>query len=127
MNEETKASPSGNGALTATAAAFVTVFGFSFALLAILPVKVPVYVPLEHRWQKGFPQLPVVGMDFYGRWFVSFLFAAVSALLAWGLVRFVFQWTPEKSGGQSVKFLSIYCFAAAGLSVFVYAYTLLFK
>ncbi len=108
-------------------AAFVTAFGFSFALLAILPIQVPVYVPLEHRWQKGFPQPPVVGMDFYGRWFVSFLFAAACALLAWAITRFVFRWAPEKSGGQPVKFLSIYCFAAAGLSVFVYAYTLLFK
>ena len=125
MNGEVQ-TPGTDGARVAGAAVFLTVFGTTFACLALLPVDVPVYVPLEHRWTLGFPPRPAIGMDYFGRAFASLVLGFAAGAASWALCRFALRWDPEKNPG-AVKALSLYSFLAVGFSLFVYAYTLLFR
>lgn len=114
------------GASVTAAAILVSTFGLMFALLAILPVKVPAYIPLEHRWQWGMPDPPLIGMDYYGRTIVALVVAIVASGIAWLIAGPVARWKPAENS-QAVKMLAIYAFTGTALSVFIYCYTLVFK
>jgi len=115
-----------DGALTVASAALVSTFGLVFAALAMLPVSVPVYVPLEHGWVSGFPNPPRIGMDYYGRTLYALVAAALVSAAAWTLIRFVFKWKPPEDS-PVVRVLGLYSVAGVLLSLLVYAYKLLFK
>lgn len=114
------------GTSIATASTAVIVFSLVFAALALLPIHVPVYIPLEHRWQPGFPDKPAVGMDFFGRVLYSLIAAGIFAPLAGALAGKVFKWTPAPDS-QAVRMLAVYSAVSVCLPVFIYCYVLLFK
>ncbi len=107
-------------------AALVSTFGLVFGGLAMLPVNVPVYVPLEHSWVSGFPNPPRVGMDYYGRTLIALLAAVAAAGVAWAGCRYVFKWKPS-GDSQAVRILGLYSVAGVLLPLLIYSYKLLFK
>lgn len=122
MSEEaTQAS----GARVLGASVLVIAFGLSFAALALLPIEVPVYIPLEHRWQLGFPAKPAIGMDFYGRALYAMIFGVLCGATGYGAGKAA-KWQPA-AGSSTIRMLALYALMACALSMFIYCYTLLFK
>lgn len=111
-----------SGARVLGASLFVIAFGLSFGALALLPIEVPVYIPLEHRWQLGFPDKPSIGMDFYGRAFYAILFGALCGVGGYFGGK---AWQP-RDGASGIRMLALYALVACALSMFIYCYTLLF-